>query len=74
MAMYDCPECGRMVSDKAQFCRHCGHNMKEEKPNPYKNIDASALLDKWEKDLNIKYQQEKDLTWRNINLPLGFYF
>lgn len=72
--MYDCPECGRMVSDKTVFCRHCGHNMKEEKPNPYKNIDASALLDKWEKDLNIKYQMEKDLTWRNINLPLGFYF
>lgn len=31
MAMIKCPECGNMVSDKAQSCIHCGYPL--EAPN-----------------------------------------
>lgn len=25
MALIKCPECGKMISDKAQFCVECGY-------------------------------------------------
>jgi len=28
MAMIDCPECGRQVSDQADTCPACGHPLK----------------------------------------------
>ena len=31
MAMIKCPECSKDISDKAAFCPHCGHDMKNSK-------------------------------------------
>ena len=31
MALINCPECGKQISDKAEKCIHCGHQMKEQK-------------------------------------------
>lgn len=34
MALYPCPECKREISDKAEFCPHCGYKI-EKKPERY---------------------------------------
>ncbi len=31
MALIQCPECGKEISNKAQACPHCGKPMQEEK-------------------------------------------
>ena len=30
MAMINCPECGKEISDKAKKCVYCGHTINEE--------------------------------------------
>lgn len=34
MALINCPECGKEVSDKAQSCIHCGYPLKKSKSAP----------------------------------------
>ena len=34
MAMIKCPECGQLVSDKAEACIHCGAPLREKPPEP----------------------------------------
>ena len=31
MALIECPECGKKVSDKANACIHCGYPLNEQK-------------------------------------------
>ena len=33
MALINCPECGKEVSDTANLCPHCGYNLKRNKTN-----------------------------------------
>ncbi|MCH5318212.1 MAG: zinc ribbon domain-containing protein [Paramuribaculum sp.] len=33
MALRDCPECGKMISDKAERCPHCGVDPRKEREN-----------------------------------------
>ena len=37
MALINCPECGKEISDKSQACIHCGYPL-----NAYANIDSSS--------------------------------
>lgn len=32
MAIIECPECGKKISDKARKCVHCGHTLLQESP------------------------------------------
>lgn len=31
MALINCPECGKEISDKARWCVHCGYPMEPER-------------------------------------------
>ena len=37
MALSPCPECNREISDKAEFCPHCGYKLIPEK-RPERNL------------------------------------
>ena len=43
MALIECPECGKKVSDKANACIHCGYPLNEQKEDFY--IKRTSLLD-----------------------------
>ena len=47
MALINCPECNKQVSDKAETCPHCGFRLKEkepEKPNLYSRTASRIVL------------------------------
>lgn len=51
MALIQCPECGRQVSDKARKCPHCGCPLEElEKKEPVKEKKKSEVLEKTPKE------------------------
>ena len=41
MALIQCPECGKMISDKAEFCLGCGYpiSLTLEEDIPYEEDD-----------------------------------
>lgn len=47
MALIVCPECGGKLSDKADFCPHCGYNQfkREEKIADYVNCEEKNIYD-----------------------------
>ncbi len=77
MAMIDCPKCGGLYSDKVGKCRHCGYVYEE------KHIDIDC--EKYERQRKkfketqemlehpYEYFFQKNLDWRNLVLPIGFY-
>lgn len=38
MALMNCPECGKEVSDTAECCVHCGYKLKKEDPGKKKKM------------------------------------
>ena len=44
MALIDCPECGKKVSDKAVSCPNCGYPIKLPEPH-YRDITHSIDID-----------------------------
>ena len=46
MALINCPECGKEVSDKAEVCMNCGYAIKQyvEKKNIMRNIICIIVL------------------------------
>lgn len=44
MAMIECPECGKEISDKAKKCIHCGKILIEEQPEVIKCLECGAVL------------------------------
>ena len=50
MALFDCPECGGKVSDKASLCPHCGcpveqpQNKSKTCPECGQEVDASVMV------------------------------
>lgn len=59
MAIIQCPECGKEISDKAKACIHCGYPISEEKNNicviDDKKYDLSEFKNRLlEADLNNK--------------------
>ena len=40
MALINCPECGKEISDKAPACIHCGY------PMDAKDVDKSVMSEK----------------------------
>lgn len=39
MALIDCPECKKQISDQAPACIHCGHPMKPVQPAPTATVE-----------------------------------
>lgn len=51
MALTNCPECGKEVSDKAQSCPNCGAPIRGEKSlnlNPKSHANVTRTGAKWE--------------------------
>lgn len=46
MALINCPECGKQISDKAEKCIHCGYQMKEQKVTKEKEEKDRGKKDK----------------------------
>lgn len=63
MALIICPECGGKLSDKAEFCPHCGFNPckqygKDDHVDIEENSNSSdEYLNMTEKDLNLLIEQ-----------------
>lgn len=72
MAMIDCPVCGKLYSDKIGKCRHCGYEYKKKKI-VFSNKSVE-LAKKIKEDLDFINQEKKNLDWRNLVFPPGFYF
>ena len=47
MALIECPECGKMISDKAEFCVGCGYpiGLTLEEDIPYEEDDEITQED-----------------------------
>ena len=40
----ECPECSKMISDKADFCPHCGYSLKKAKDEKATGIGCLAFI------------------------------
>ena len=68
MALIQCPECGKEVSDKAGKCPHCGYPLEElEKKEPVKEKKKSEVLEKTRKE-EIK-QKDNSYNWYCTFIP-----
>ncbi len=59
MALINCPECGKQVSDRAKKCPHCGHNISKYLKNKVftenkKNLNDENTLENTVGKSNIK--------------------
>ncbi len=46
MAMINCPECGKEISDKAKNCIYCGYPVNEESnPAPSENQQTITIVE-----------------------------
>ena len=64
MALIQCPECGRQVSDKARKCPHCGCPLEElEKKEPVKEKKKSEVLEKTPKEKKKLKQKDNYYNW-----------
>jgi hypothetical protein len=48
MALINCPECGKDVSDSAKSCPHCGYELKPQKDPEVQKL-AQERIRKWKK-------------------------
>ena len=62
MALIECPECGKKVSDKANACIHCGYPLNEQKEDFY--IKRTSLLD--EDTLKYEFQKIADNVLKSM--------
>lgn len=44
MALIDCPECGKQISDKAASCIHCGNPLTQPAPIAQAQIDPDSVV------------------------------
>lgn len=65
MALIICPECGGKLSDKADFCPHCGYNQ-------FKCEEEKVLRDICEKK-DTQYNKYLDMTEKELNLLVEKY-
>lgn len=81
MALFECPECGREISDKAEKCIHCGYPIKPQQKQGkvifQSSNDFMGLLGKYtikDKDGNIIAKlRANDYFETNIDCDTTFY-
>lgn len=72
MALINCPECGKEVSDKATVCIHCGYPMTDEKDSEnFNNIEYLELLTKLEQAAHEYSIKCKNNSSNNYPNPSG---
>ena len=57
MALINCPECSRQISDKSKNCIHCGFPINESEPAPEKEPEPSPEA---EEKSSYKHDQEDE--------------
>ena len=50
MALIKCPECGKEISDQAEFCPHCGYPIK--KKNDHAPLSNEQKIENANKQFN----------------------
>lgn len=64
MALINCPECGKKISDKADACIHCGYPIQRQ---------HKSELDKINKIMSERLEKT-DNSILNIDFPVGWFF
>lgn len=44
MAIINCPECGKEISDTTEVCIHCGYRLKKEQPAPVQRKSKKKMI------------------------------
>lgn len=57
MALMNCPECGKEISDTAETCIQCGYNLLEHRENLRLNREIEAELARYEETIEIPQQK-----------------
>ncbi|MCR5105481.1 MAG: zinc ribbon domain-containing protein [Eubacterium sp.] len=65
MALINCPECGRSVSDKAISCPECGYPVREYETNTHKKSDNAKYYEGNVYDISPRWQAFVD----SLNKP-----
>lgn len=67
MALINCPECGKEVSDQVESCIHCGYTIVEDNINVYEENEHSISSDLHEKIDNVGNKRyNKSITIKSI--------
>ena len=61
MALVNCPECGKQVSDSAMACPNCGYAIKEHFEKIEHEKKENARREQAEKDRILKEQKKKEI-------------
>ncbi len=72
MALIECPECGKEVSDRAKMCIHCGYPFEE--PDNSQNVnqkgtDFSDIQDKIKDSFNKATNEINEKVFKEKNFP-----
>lgn len=46
MALIDCPDCGKAISDQAPACPNCGRPIAHQTSAPVQDVNATGFLGK----------------------------
>ncbi len=65
-----CEECGKEISDSAQFCGYCGHSYKDN-PKPEVLTDQEETKEKPQEDKKEKRVRKKRKGW--LAFALSFF-
>lgn len=67
MALINCPECGKEVSDQVESCIHCGYTIVEDKINVYEENEHTISSDLHEEVDNVGNKRyKKSITTKSI--------
>ena len=66
MALINCPECGKEISEKAKSCPHCGCPIEASEPEKVENISDYVVIHGYEEtfavDTNVKIYKGDELV------------
>lgn len=70
MALINCPECGKEVSDSAVMCPNCGYNVKNHVDNQKTNIDKQdvSVEQKIKRDVSNKPKSNRNYDKKKITI------
>ena len=74
MALINCPECNKEISDTSKTCIHCGYNMYVGKKNQQEKgvLEKKRLYSEIEKHMTIPTQRPSSLIFNHF-LGLGLF-
>ena len=81
MALMNCPECGKEISDKAKICIYCGYPLEDENAKKETDIQCQECGSKVYHDMgrcpvcgSMRFYYKIGLNTISINRLEAFYF